>query len=270
MVHDSFFFAADEGGGIEGIHVDFFLGFAEQCPFSFVTSNFRGIFDSKVVANLPTINHLRNIHLLSESTASITKTPIINMNASEKEQLYTIRWYIREKWGEASAKNEVMDLLGKLIDPASTPEERPSVSQPGGKLLWCPFAERSFPRSRTQGSYARGSPLGAIVHFTAGRRSGLETGMNEQVENGFTYFVIDKDGNIGQNFSLDSWGSHAGASSFPGLSGRVSDDLVGIEIQAAGKLRREGTRWVTWFGEAVPAGDTRTVASQTANQEAGT
>jgi len=204
-----------------------------------------------------------------ENGFSTNQQPNQPMNAAEKEQLFTIRWYVREKWGEESSKAEVLDLLGGLLEPGATPQDRPSVSKGGQKLLWCPFAERNFKKSRTAGSYAKGYPLGAIVHFTAGRRSGLEAGMNEQVENGYTYFVIDKDGNIGQNFSLDSWGSHAGQSTWPGLGDRVSDDLVGIEIQCAGMLEKSGSVYKTWYGETVPASDVRTVAAQTANQEAG-
>ena len=191
------------------------------------------------------------------------------MNAHEKEKLFTIRWYVREKWGEGSAKNDILDLLGGLLEPGFTPEDRPSVSQPGQKLLWCPFAARKFEMARSQGSYAKGYPLGAIVHFTAGRHSGLEAGMDEQVKNGYLYFIIDKDGNIGQNFPLDSWGSHAGVSTWPGLGDRVSNDLVGIEIQCAGKLTKTGSTYKTWFREAIPAGDVRSVSNQTENQEPG-
>ena len=90
------------------------------------------------------------------------------MNANEKEKLFTVRWYVRENWGEGSAKNDVLDLLGGLLESGFTPEDRPSVSQPGQKLLWCAFAARNFEAARSQGSYAKGYPLGAIVHFTCG------------------------------------------------------------------------------------------------------
>ena len=191
------------------------------------------------------------------------------MNSNEREQLYTLRWHVREKWGEPSAKQDVLHLLGQLLDPTVTPEERPSVSKPGAKQLWCPFAQTDFPKSRTRGSYAKGYPLGAIVHFTAGRRSGLKAAMQEQVENGFTYFVIDEHGAIGQNFPLDSWGYHAGQSSWPTLTGTVSNDLVGIEIQSAGQLEKSGNHHQTWFGETIPNDQVRTIARQTANQQPG-
>lgn len=191
------------------------------------------------------------------------------MNEQERKKLYTIRWYLREKWGEASAKDEVIDLVSSLLDPDVTPDIRPSISEPGAKVLWCPFADSNFPKSKTLGSYEHGYPKGAIVHFTAGRRSGLSEGLASQVRNNYTYFLIDKDGNIGQNFPLDSWGQHAGKSSYPGLKERVSDDLVGIEIQAAGKVHQNGAGYKTYYGVPVPASEVRTVGKQTENQEAG-
>lgn len=191
------------------------------------------------------------------------------MNEQEKKELYTIRWTVREKWGEASAKNDVMEMLGALLDPTTTSEARPSISKPGAKALWCPFAETDFPASHTLGSYARGYPMGAIVHFTAGRRRGLKEGMQEQVKNNYTYFIIDEDGKIGQNFPLDSWGQHAGPSSYPGLKEKVSDELVGIEIQAAGKLEKSGSGYITWFKVPVPESEIRVIKKQTENQEAG-
>jgi N-acetylmuramoyl-L-alanine amidase len=93
--------------------------------------------------------------------------------------------------------------------------------------------------------------------------------MQEQVENGYTYFVIDEHGAIGQNFPLDSWGHHAGQSSWPTLTGTVSNDLVGIEIQSAGRLEKSGNHHQTWFGETIPNDQVRTIQKQTANQQPG-
>jgi N-acetyl-anhydromuramyl-L-alanine amidase AmpD len=54
--------------------------------------------------------------------------------------------------------------------------------------------------------------------------------------NSLCYFVNDRDGNIHQAFKLNRWGYHAGTSKWPKLWGSVSDELVGIETQGAGKL----------------------------------
>ncbi|BCU77975.1 N-acetylmuramoyl-L-alanine amidase [Luteolibacter sp. LG18] len=200
------------------------------------------------------------------------------MTEKDREKLYTVRWFVREKWNDAAAKAEVLALLAAVLEPEEKPAPSPERAVPvpeeevpgrGAKALWCPFAKTDFPAARTRGRYERGYPVGAIVHFTAGRRSGLKAGMEEQVRNGHTYFVIDAEGNIGQNFPLDSWGSHAGESRWKGLNERVSNEVVGIEIQAAGKLERKGAGYETYFHVAVPPGGVRVVPCRTENQEAG-
>lgn len=191
------------------------------------------------------------------------------MTRDEKQKLYTIRWYIRERWGQDYAKDDVLGLLGAMLDPDSMSENRPSVTSGDQHLLWCPFAETDFRRAVTRGTYADGYPQGAVVHFTAGRRNGLASGLNYQVDQGYLYFLIDEDGNIGQNFSLDSWGYHAGASSYPGLRGSVSNELVGIEVQCAGKLTKHGDSYRTWFRTEVPESQVREVPTNKENQQQG-
>lgn len=188
------------------------------------------------------------------------------MSPEEREQLYTLRWYVREKWSNPDGQHDALEIMGKLLGDGPRPDVRPSVSQPGQKLLWCPFAQTAFTKSRTRGSYALGYPRGAIVHFTSGRRTGLKEGLEAQVRDGYTYFLIDQDGNIGQNFPLDSWGYHAGDSRFSGLSGTVSDEVVGIEVQCGGKLEANGK---TWFGTTPAPGQVRYIQQQHANQEPG-
>jgi len=202
------------------------------------------------------------------------------MNANEKETLYTIRWYTREQWGDPAAQSTVIDLLGELLDQspvitdaADQPELplQPVLSPPAesGGLLWCPFAETDFPPARTRGRYEGGYPKGAVVHFTAGRRSGLAQGLRYQVGQGYCYFLIDADGRIGQNFPLDRWGYHAGRSYWRGLKPNVSDSLVGIEIQAAGMLEGRPGEYQSWFRMKVPDQEVRVIESTTANQQAG-
>ncbi len=191
------------------------------------------------------------------------------MTRDEKQKLYTIRWYIRERWGDTYAKSDVLDLLDKILDTNSISENRPSVSSGNQHLLWCPFAETGFTAAVTRGIYADGYPQGAVVHFTAGRRNGLASALNYQVEQGHLYFVIDEDGNIGQNFSLDSWGYHAGTSSYPSLSGSVSNDLVGIEVQCSGKLTKQGSNYRTWYRTTVSESEVRAIPNKKDNQERG-
>lgn len=118
--------------------------------------------------------------------------------------------------------------------------------------LYYPKAIRSEVVLRTRGFYKNKYPQGAVVHFTAGRsrtdvdggkknaKTHLEMGRRSiasaQKEGAYAYFIIDRSGNVHQNFPLDRWGYHAGTSAWKGLEGSVSDELVGIEIQGAGRL----------------------------------
>ncbi len=186
------------------------------------------------------------------------------MNAQERQKLYTMRWYINNQWGEAGAKSDVLKIIASLLSE-NTPDDRDGNALDGGqRLKWYPLAQRSdsFGKAKTHGGYANGYPKGAIVHFTAGRRSSLQNGFDIQRNTKMCYFLIDENGEVGQNFSLAEWGSHAGKSSWPGLSGRVSDDLVGIEVMNGGKLKKVGNSWKTWFDLTVPASDRRTVSSK--------
>lgn len=189
--------------------------------------------------------------------------------AMEKNDLYTLRWYVSNKWGEPTARDEVLELLGEMLDEG--PTNRPSKNEKGAKHLWYPLAYRDFQPAITRGTYEQGYPKGAVVHFTAGRRAGLEKGLADQVKDGFCYFLIDKDGNVGQNFPLDQWGYHAGdskkyPSDWPGLNFGVSDQLVGIEIQCAGKLSAARK---SWFHKTYPVEETRKVKARH-NIQAGT
>lgn len=155
----------------------------------------------------------------------------------------------------------------KTINRPKKPNEMTSKPKEASKkiALWYPNRVRTDIdklRMRTRGKYKQGFPEGAVVHFTAGRsrdKSKCGRGM-EHIERGkrevegtvldraYAYFVIDRDGDIFQNFPLDEWGYHAGKSSYKGIPGTVSNELVGIEIQNAGELKkvRDGI-WKAWF-----------------------
>lgn len=126
----------------------------------------------------------------------------------------------------------------------------------GQKNLWFPkrvrLPEIDGLEMKTRGRYADNYPKGAVVHYTSGRSrkkpEGGTRARNTHMEMGikgvknavkagdYTYFVIDRDGNVFQQFPLDRYGWHAGKSKWPGVAGNVSDELVGIEVQCAGKI----------------------------------
>ena len=117
---------------------------------------------------------------------------------------------------------------------------------------------------KTRGNFPARYPEGMVVHFTAGRsRKSPEGGTRNKeshylqgiqsvrysVQKGsYAYFVIDRDGNVFQNFPLNRWGYHAGKSKWPEISGTVSDELVGVEVQNAGKLTKASNgKYKAWF-----------------------
>lgn len=136
--------------------------------------------------------------------------------------------------------------------------ERISVSAGGQKLLRVPFATQIKPEMKARGTYRKGYPEGAIVHFTAGRRTAGDSAIAYGREQGHAYFVIDAAGEVFQAMPLNRWGYHAGTSMYPGLGSGVSQFLVGIEVMAAGEVtRRKDGSFVTWFGQIIPRSEVR-------------
>lgn len=127
-----------------------------------------------------------------------------------------------------------------------------------------PFAKNLGSIMKTRGTYKRGWPLGAVVHFTAGH-DGAEKTIRGGVKDGYTYWCIQKDGLLACAHSAEKWGWHAGKSAWAKLVGAVSDDLIGIEINAAGKLKGKPGAWMSWFKTHIPDENTRTAVKNTDN-----
>lgn len=136
---------------------------------------------------------------------------------------------------------------------------RPSVDRVGANLPWIPFAKIEQAEMKTRGRYSGGYPRGAVVHFTAGSRPGsLDFGRKM----GHAYLMIQEDGTILQAHPLDRWGYHCGESSWPGLGSGLSDQLVGIEIAAAGRLEKVSGGYRSWFGTLIPEDQVRLSVSK--------
>jgi N-acetyl-anhydromuramyl-L-alanine amidase AmpD len=196
------------------------------------------------------------------------------------EKLYTARWHSKEisrlttEERIKTLADKQYEVLTEMIgDDFSTPQveepERPNPQELGKKMLWYPKAEVTAEKMPTRGQYANKYPVGAVVHFTAGRSlKGDADALNAVrlgVSNGFCYFAISNDGTVFQSFPLDRWGYHCGASSWPSLGTSLSNKLVGIEICCAGKLSPSGE---SWFGESYPESSQRQ-SLNVANIEAG-
>jgi hypothetical protein len=100
--------------------------------------------------------------------------------------------------------------------------------------LWIPYAQRFPQRMVARGTYRKGYPEFALVHFTAGRPG---TGVvRYAVGKGLNFLTIIEDGTVVQCNPLNEWGSHAGVSSKEGFGTSVSRFCCGIEITNAGKV----------------------------------
>lgn len=138
---------------------------------------------------------------------------------------------------------------------------RPNLSDQDQKLLWYPLAEIVSPRMKTQGIYSTNYPVGAVVHFTAGRSKTDQDALNSLAygrEQNFSYFTISRSGKVYQASPLNQWGYHCGESKHPILGNGLSRKLVGIELACAGKLDKIGdNKYKSWFGEVFESADVR-------------
>lgn len=134
-------------------------------------------------------------------------------------------------------------------------EAAPSEELNGVKL-WYPEADRGI-GMHVRGTYANNYPVGAVVHFTAGRRergdADAEQTMVDGRDNRYLYFCISSTGKVYQPASLNKWGSHCGVSSFPGLGESLGNKLTGIEVCAAGLLKQTDRGFEPWWNDLYPA-----------------
>ncbi|MDM7941326.1 MAG: N-acetylmuramoyl-L-alanine amidase [Hydrogenophaga sp.] len=97
-------------------------------------------------------------------------------------------------------------------------------------------------------------PRYLLLHYTAGRtlESAAESLCTKKPQgNASAHIVLGRDGRIVQlaPFNAVTW--HAGVSQWNGLDG-LNHHAIGIELDNAGLLHREGERCVSWFGKAYP------------------
>lgn len=117
-------------------------------------------------------------------------------------------------------------------------------------------------------------PLGAVVHFTAGR-AGSEQDAKATFEwlldNRLKAVVIGPTGQF--HFPPDwatVWGNHAGNSYHERLGSGVSRYLLGVEVACEGKLELRGDgKCYSWFGQVVPKERINFYEKDTGNIQAG-
>lgn len=98
-------------------------------------------------------------------------------------------------------------------------------------------------------------PKYLVMHFTAGRsaQESIAWLANEKAK-ASAHLVIGRDGRTTQLVPFDRVAWHAGASSWEGLTG-LNRYSIGIELDNAGRLVRQGDGWRTWFALEIPQTD---------------
>lgn len=87
-----------------------------------------------------------------------------------------------------------------------------------------------------------------VIHYTAGSSAaGAISSLTNPAHKASAHLVIAHDGSITQLVPFDRIAWHAGRSRWHGLEG-LNRHSLGIELDNAGKLSRQGGQWRAWFG----------------------
>jgi len=189
-------------------------------------------------------------------------------------KLWETRWNIKNGHSDDAYESvtEALVMIGaEKAESKPTPQpepERPSLNQPGAKLMYHPLADQSIKHSASK-KYRKGYPEGLIVHFTAGQcdtESDMKESLSWGKEQGYSFWGIGPTGKLYQTSPLSHGGAHAGASFWPSLGDSVSQYLLGVEIACAGKVDSNGK---SWFNKTYAKDRLRTVGNKD-NVQAGT
>lgn len=101
--------------------------------------------------------------------------------------------------------------------------------------------------TKTSGKFPEGLPDTIVIHFTAGRdaKSSVRT-LTDPGVRASAHLVVGRDNTITQMVPFDTIAWHAGKSSWGGRTG-FNKYSIGIEIDNAGRLDRQGDEYLSWF-----------------------
>jgi len=108
-----------------------------------------------------------------------------------------------------------------------------------------PFAYSESPNKR-----GNLTPEYLVIHYTAG--ASAESSIRHLTRRGTgvsAHLVIGRDGAVTQLVPFDAVAWHAGPSRWEGRNG-LNQYSIGIELDNAGRLTRQGTGWRSWFGNS--------------------
>ncbi len=102
------------------------------------------------------------------------------------------------------------------------------------------------------GPFGPGLPDTIIIHFTAGESAQASVDwLCNPKSKASAHLVVGQDGSITQLVSFDTIAWHAGKSTYGERVG-FNKYAIGVEIDNAGRLKKNGNRYTAWFGQAYP------------------
>lgn len=121
-------------------------------------------------------------------------------------------------------------------------------------------------------NYSRGKTLQPdyiVIHYTAG--SSAQTSIKwlcNSMAKASAHIVIGRDGEITQlvNFNKVAW--HAGRSAWDDKT-NLNSYSIGIELDNAGILQKQGDNWKTWFGTSIDRDQVLIATHRNRSEEAG-
>lgn len=95
-------------------------------------------------------------------------------------------------------------------------------------------------------------PRYLVIHYTAGQNATAAVSWLASKESkASAHAVIGRDGSITQLVPFNRIAFHSGVSSWDGING-LSPYSIGFELDNAGRLKRVGDSWISWFGRTYP------------------
>ena len=95
-------------------------------------------------------------------------------------------------------------------------------------------------------------PRYLVIRYTAGQSaSAAVSWLVSKESKASAHAVIGRDGSITQLVPFNRIAFHTGISSWDGING-LSPHSIGFELDNAGRFKRVGNSWVSWFGRIYP------------------
>jgi N-acetylmuramoyl-L-alanine amidase len=111
-------------------------------------------------------------------------------------------------------------------------------------------AEAAFESSPNTGG--RLTPRYLVMHYTAGGSADQSISwLTNPRARASAHVVVGRDGTVTQLVAFNTVAWHAGRSRWDGLVG-MNHHSIGIELDNAGRLTRQGGVWRAWFGAVIP------------------